>query len=851
MPLLSRTLFLGVCLASFYTCTYIHVYAATTGNDISGPDLLTISANWNGIPLQNNATSTIQLDSSGNMAWNIGYSATSTELAQYLPIIANATYTFQLYKGVIGNSQLLYSKTISHGSATSSDMFPFAFPGAGPYMLTYTATYPDGTYPTNFDPNICRSDVCIRPQYSLEDFQKFMTNGANADPSTYGHPIPALFGISQFTISEPNKPKYSNVLFIPGIMESRLYIQTSNGTEKELWEPIHNDDMSLLAMNKYGQSENQIYTRDIVDSLYSNNPLLQDVVKKLAGDNAEMYLPFENFMDQLVQAGVIHKWEPFPYDWRFSPDSIVTNGTLVGTQFTEPHRIFLQDVVRELADSSPTGKVTIVGHSNGGLVAKALAKELEKSGNIGLVDKIIMVGTPQVGTPFAVGNLLHGDGQTRALGLVTKGSTMRELAQTMPGAYALLPSPLYFSIISSPLVTFSLAPALTPYRDAFGTFINASSTFSDFLTDTFSLHADAVPTDLRTPLTLISELLSSVFALHDAIDTWIPPSSLELASIAEIGQPTVSGYEYSTREESGNCSFITKITLQCKKSTTITHTPYITSQGDNTVVFLSAAVNPGLRFFFDAGAYMQETGRSITHQSMLSAQPVQHLILKLFEGTSTDEHYISTTTPPTNVVPDDTVLSTHSPMNLVVTDVSARKTGVVPIAESDMSFAQQDIPGSSLQTIDDENYIYVPHTGSYTVELQGTGIGETTIEIGRTNADGSIHTVQTFKDIPTSATTNGQFTVSDSVVSPISIDVDGDGTQDLLISSSSPTEMPENDTYTDAANYSVKRAGQSRMVSPSVTHSTFDGIESELSYLRTELLALIVQWRAFIARSIA
>src|SRR5205085_2757881 len=139
-------------------------------------NLLTIQANWNGHSLAGGATTTLPLNQTGIFSWQSQYDASNTELATYLPTISNATYTLQLYKGTVGNSILVHSETISYGNASSSSSFSFAFPGAGPYFLAYTATYPDGEYPLGATDS-CRGDVCLLPQYPLQHFQDFVTSG--------------------------------------------------------------------------------------------------------------------------------------------------------------------------------------------------------------------------------------------------------------------------------------------------------------------------------------------------------------------------------------------------------------------------------------------------------------------------------------------------------------------------------------------------------------------------------------------------------------------------------------------------------------------------------------------------
>ncbi len=59
----------------------------------------------------------------------------------------------------------------------------------------------------------------------------------------------------------------------------------------------------------------------------------------------------------------------------------------------------------------------------------------------------------------------------------------------------------------------------------------------------------------------------------------------------------------------------------CKKEFTYSHEPLFTSQGDDTVVSISAGGNPGKSFYFDADAYEKDSGVHSVHQNLLSAAP--------------------------------------------------------------------------------------------------------------------------------------------------------------------------------------------------------------------------------------
>lgn len=154
-----------------------------------------------------------------------------------------------------------------------------------------------------------------------------------------------------------------SVLFLPGFQGSRLYRQGIAGEDK-LWVPSRNQDAEQLFLDKAGVSiDPGIYTRDIIDSAKNVIPI---------------YDGFINFMDGLAMSDVINGWSAFAYDWRRSVDDIASSADLVA-------------LVNDLADSSDSGKVTIIAHSNGGLIAKLL---LNKPSVAQRVDTLILVATP-------------------------------------------------------------------------------------------------------------------------------------------------------------------------------------------------------------------------------------------------------------------------------------------------------------------------------------------------------------------------------------------------------------------------------------------------------------------------
>lgn len=306
---------------------------------------------------------------------------------------------------------------------------------------------------------------------------------------------------------EPNKKikkaEMSNVLFLPGLMGSRLY--KKDILENQLWEPNKNKDVKKLFLDSQGKSiEQGIYTRDVIAKT------------NLAGGvsmiEATPYKDFVSYMNQLVKDNLIQEWKAAPYDWRYAPDTILEQGILVGDTYGNS---VTKDLVAELiylAKTSKTKKVTLVAHSNGGLVGKQLMIELQKKGLDGLVDTIIFVGMPEYGTPQAITSLLYGHEQSIAGGFILSASVAKQLGVNMPTAYTLLPSVKYFETNGGVSID------------------------GDMITQKHNLNVV-----LTQKANINNQLLHKADDLHATLDAWIPPSHLSIYQIVGTGVLTTSG----------------------------------------------------------------------------------------------------------------------------------------------------------------------------------------------------------------------------------------------------------------------------------------------------------------------
>lgn len=569
----------------------------------------------------------------------------------------------------------------------------------------------------------------------------------------------------------------SSVLFIPGLEGTRLYAEERAAfagrilgratTTNKLWEPDRNADVRKLYLNADGTSVNPgVYSGWPVDKAYG-----------LFG----VYGDFMSFLDGLVDGGVMNEWRAFGYDWR-KPVA----GAVAGPERKATTTESLVDLAESMASSSKTGKVSIVAHSNGGLVAKYLVKALADAGKSALVDSIVSVAVPFAGTPMAIPALLYGDGQSMGWGLISSEANAKGLAENMGSAYSLLPSQGYFD------------------RAAWPTIISASTT---------AVTASAQNSFLSSVDGVNRMLLGSAESLHAVLDPWRWPDDIARWAVAGWGKATAFAERYAP---DGSHSKLTD--------------PY----GDGTVKAESASYDGGQVFSEDLVRQSDLERRDISHANILESSTTQALIADILSnptavpGSKCSANPASCNAGVINKIsklpgitagePDWKSLEkqyatsrkrlyarVHSPVALNIYDSQGRHTGEIPAPAVDLDTGEPiergllkrfeaNIPGSDFTTDQGDDYITIPDDGSvYTIAVNGMGVGTFGLEIGRERGIAVVDAVQ-WTEVPvtplsaatTTLASSADFSVSAgslaSSTASLSLDVDGDGSVDATSS---------------------------------------------------------------------
>ncbi|KND46948.1 MAG: lecithin-cholesterol acyltransferase [Parcubacteria bacterium C7867-004] len=574
----------------------------------------------------------------------------------------------------------------------------------------------------------------------------------------------------------------SNVLFLSGIEGSRLY-RTSNRcnpngafcSEQKLWEPaLLGSSLDELALDPSGLSKSDdVYVKEN-DVITSIGPL-------------RILESFFDNLDAMQSENLFNEWRVVSYDWRLSLSDLVSKGRV------EDGRIYYEDetsspyitqTLKELAQSSKTGKVTIIGYSHGGLVAKALVQKLEQEGHADLVDKLILVGAPQTGAPRTIGALLYGYGQSLPLDscaktllgsffcdfIVDRGQA-RAFTLSMPSAYELLPSARYLADTldaDHPLISFKGDRMYGADQALYGKTITNVADFYDFLKGGDGRGHPATPL-VDVEEILYPNLLEYAKDAHSALDSWTPSPGIDVYQIAGWGKDTVSGIEmYDGLRGAGLLGY--------KKE----YAPQFVEDGDGVVTIPSALAirsNPQThRYWVDLKETERIARKKYAHGNLLESQSVRLLIEKLVRDESLEPlpQFITGTQPAATDVSKKLVFILHSPLVLEIRDSNGNYTGLR--ADGTVS---EEIPGSSYGDLGESKYIVVPETRAYSLKLRGQATGTFSLNIRR-QVGNSITASTTIAAVPTTNKTTATLVVNGDIehLSALAVDENGDGTVD-------------------------------------------------------------------------
>ncbi|MFN3188131.1 MAG: lipase/acyltransferase domain-containing protein [Candidatus Paceibacteria bacterium] len=599
----------------------------------------------------------------------------------------------------------------------------------------------------------------------------------NDDIPEYAYYAPdaeAVFSIDEYIgATTIDQECCSSVLFLPGIQSSRLYLSEDAGglsANERVWEPDRNSEVLALEMNSVGESVNNIYSEDIIDTITTR------ILFGYEYQSGDVYKNISNFFDHLVAEESIKEWLPYAYDWRYDVFDIVEQGTRRADGNYEK----LTDIVEDLVDVSYSGKVTIVAHSNGGLLAKALMLELEKQGKDSYIDQIIFIGTPHYGTPKAIATILHGYDQEHGYGFVVKGEVAREIINNLPSAYGLLPTEKYIQGDQDPVVSFDSSVSTEVYRNNYGNSINNYNTLQAFLAgDNESFRT--INEKLYIPAPGNKSMLDMASQNHfEKLDNWRPPEDVRVSSLIGVGLPTLRGIEYQDVTET-ICNGIFVTFAFCTLERQPRPFGQFSYYGDGTVMMRGADVDYGDKYYLNLKQISNISEiESFSHANITETAYTQELIQELLLSTSSPETipYI-VTNPISESFGGYTIQKIASPVQINVTDNNGRQTGVT--LENGQWVTKSEIPDSYYFEMGGIKYLLVPTGTDFETTLIGDGYGGYSYYISELDDSGREEVVLVVENATTTPVLRATITKEENVLSVLSIDENGDGEIDLIV----------------------------------------------------------------------
>ena len=603
---------------------------------------------------------------------------------------------------------------------------------------------------------------------------------------------------------------YSNVAFLPGIKASRLFKYDCDNPdcEDQLWEPNTDADVLDIALNPDGSS--------VDTGIYVKTKPSNAVIDEGFYFTENIYKSFLKDLKEWKAEGVVNDYGVLAYDWRLAFPNILKQGdanvdgrVYYDDSFSTSAPYILQKI-RELAQTSDTGKVTIIGHSMGGMLAKKLL--IDNQDIASSTDTLILVDSPQLGTPQAIATLLHGTNEELDFPVVgwpnfTTEETVRLVAQNMKSVYTLLPSSAYATqvensglgyttlisqnenlrnIADDPL--WNTNSVLNFYQTKYGTTtITTYDGMKDFLGGEDE-HVSAPDNDIIHPKRIQMDMLAEAQAIHNEIDNWVPPKKMRVVQIAGWGIPeTIRGIEYKGNFHK-KCSSAGMNTF-CWNEGTFDVEPMFTFDGDGTVVLPSqiGMATTTETYFVDLNEHNNSLGnpdinfrKNRTHGSVLEVDNARTLIeniVKKIESPASSLDYIKINK--TQLIPEDLDplirLSLHSPVKADIYDQFGNHLGLTATT------TDTQLPNSYYLEMGEGKYLGFQLEASTTIQLQGTGTGTFTLNLEQYQGDTKEGT-QTFTDIPVTSTTKATLVINTlEDAKELALDQDGNGTIDSVV----------------------------------------------------------------------
>src|SRR3989344_110086 len=452
------------------------------------------------------------------------------------------------------------------------------------------------------------------------DFDPWLTS-----PPVFNDPDPVL-------TKEP-------VIIVPGILGSRLN-RVSDGEEvwpnsTELLKPGTDSYLDQLKLDNLGNDIIDIDSTGILGREFMIFPFYENLIEKFEG------LGYTEDTDLIV----------FDYDWRKDISFLATE---------------LKSLIDSKSSISPTGKVSIVAHSMGGLLTKEYLRQ--NTTDLSQLNNVVIAGAPQLGAIKAFKLLNFGD--NLEIGILNKDRA-KEISQNMPSVYQLLPSREYIE---------QSGGYLEDNRDDGGGVLNYDQTKSFMLSDPYL-------SDYRNTL-----MLNSSEEFHDNLDH-LNINGPRITNLVGCSVDTLAGIKIFDNK---------KADIVLKK-------------GDGTVPLVSA--NQTLS---NSGQTNYYAAKGFDHFNLVSkAQALDLIGAVATDGVIPSLSDISSSESICYFNPKKLfIFSTHSPVNLRIYDSQGNYTGL-----DENGDVNDGILESDFMQIGENNFVLAPEGEGYRIAIDAYDTG--------------------------------------------------------------------------------------------------------------------------------
>lgn len=646
-----------------------------------------------------------------------------------------------------------------------------------------------------------------------------------------------------FTIANPVEPTGpSSVLFLPGIMGSNLYEESDECNlfggvdEVKRWVSTFDCDVERMVMDENGVSINNLYTK-------TEDGVVEDVFLV-----SNLYDSFIEELEELKDGDKIADYRAVPYDWRLRLIDILKTIN-IGGRITLDNEIDYKDgyvykSLNTMVDASPSKKVVLVGHSNGGLVIKTLLATMKAENDplLESIEKVVLVAVPQAGTPEAVLGMLHGV-EIGIAGVAVDQVQSRQLINTAPFGYHLLPDHDYFEMVDTPVITIESGTSTDAWRGQFGAAIDTKEELNYFL-EKGSGRPTPTWEDTKTPATAYAGLLNYARSAHGFMTDW-QPAATKVYEVAGTGVDTPAAIEYFTDTHCERFGFQFSVAECVEFSSKLGYRIYDVVDGDGTVVTPSALAVPlsqgSDKWYLDLQEYDSFTRLERKHKNIFEVEDVQSLVSGVISSSTLGGYRFLSKTEPVFEVEERLIYRLHSPLDLYVVLHDGEVVGS----------STPYLRGVEYRRYGELQQLSIPEGETdYEIRLSGVATGSFTLDIDYYEGDDLVNR-QTYSAVPSSTSTQVSLKVEGDEDAVLEIDYQGDGFFEAMVlpglafivpmpslATTTPA-VPENGNSSSGTKVGVRGLPSA----PSGALSGGQSVTSTQQELMLQLIALLTQYR--------